>query len=1534
MNGERGTLDGLVSQLSAVLAPLAGLTEAGAPDFVARLGLPLTDAQAKAIAPALSTTTGSFGVLIEVLRELQVAIDAEQWDRVLEQVLRAGAQISTVIAGFDGLTSALASLGLPAADLANLPRRMSNLLLADFLGGERGVPELLEFLGILVRTDHNVGVIDPQRPFYTDNEFHLDRISGWLREPNAQLAALYDWGGPGFDGKKILSIVDRLAAHAGLPSLYDPAATPPTVDLLFALLTPRTANPSGITVALPQGLARSTVERQGQRWTLTAGLDADVPADTALVLAPGRVTIEPPDGMAISATANAVYSYLREPGDPLVLLSLPGGSRITAEQLDASAVLKASPDGAVSVTLGAALRRGKVLITFGDADGFITTILGSLRVESQFELGARFSLADGLRFDGSAGLEVQLGAHTSLGPVDISAVTLLVGISGGALSIGLAADLKATLGPITGLVQGLGTEIPLALAEGNKGNLGPIDVRPRFKPPTGVGLSLDLDVVRGGGFLYFNPDRREYGGALELELAGFIDVKAIGLITTRMPDGSKGFSLIIMLTAEFGGGGLQLGYGFTLLAVGGLIGLNRAMNLTALAEGVRSGAIESIMFPRDVVANAPRILSDLRAFFPPEQGTFLIGPMAKIGWGTPALITVSVGVIIEIPGNVAIVGVLRCILPAKELPLLVLQVNFVGAIEFDKERLWFFAELFDSRILFMTIEGGMGLLVGWGAADLVLTVGGFHPSYRPPPLPFPVPRRLSVDILNQPLGRIRVSGYFAVTSNTVQFGAQAELVLGFDDFGLEGHISFDALFRFSPFAFAIAIAASISLKAFGVSLFSVHLHFVLEGPAPWRARGRGSISLLFFEISADFDITWGENHNPTLPPIDVLPLLSNEIGKVEGWQTTLPTGGNRALVNLQTLAQTDDLVLHPLGTLVVRQRSIPLGVRLDRVGAQRPRDGKLFSLAPAPDSGLVRVSVTDDKFAMAQFQDMDDAAKLSRPAFEDQDAGIELTAAQGTLASARVVRRSARYELIVVDSKSRTQAAAEAHGIAAARGFAAAHGTAEAHGIAAANAAPAPRLYRVSPAVFNQLLDGSSTSRSPLSQREATIRQPFPVTDTVQVTPTRFVIAHVRNNTQSFPPDAAGIPTTASFRSQSTASDALAGWISADHRLAGKLHVIPDSEAALAPAVSGTWAGAAAVPITAAFGASADAAVRLDSGRILLAGGADAGGTPLADTVLFDPVTGAWSATGELVTARRTHSLTKLADGRVLIAGGRTADAPDGVTSIEVYNPVDGAWTATPDAMSARSGHSATLLKTGEVLVAGGTGLTSTLSSAELFDPSTGDWAPAGPMTVPRSGHQAVLLPSGRVLVIGGTLATGRGDAALAYCELYNPATDTWTATGDLSTPRVGHQGTVLRDGCVLVTGGDSPGRPARAPFRAGSLDTAELYDPATGVWTPVADMPGGRIRHRGVLLPTGRVLVLGGTSGPTYNAGFPHAMTYDPDSGVWTTTGGLTVGRWDFAAVVLADGRILAAGGRTRSGAAAPAGVDVLTATAEIFTP
>ncbi|MCE3555575.1 hypothetical protein LWC33_29540 [Pseudonocardia sp. RS11V-5] len=1496
------------------------------------------------ITAARNTIVGMTGQLDGLIEQVAAAIEADDaagivaaGAAVITQIGRIGDAIPEFVSAVQSGGAALP--GITAAQITDLTtdlaRKITDLVLADLLELSPGAGAVLTVLGIVDRTPDPGDPTDPTRPPRDVVAVHLDRVLPALTNPVAHLKMLYGWGGA-LDVVRLLTVLEGVLARLGLPVLLLPGGngTPPQLQAFGLDLQP---TPDGTGLALSLVL-RASVDTtfdfpvSPPAWTAHVAMHGELDAGTS-----GR--LQPPFDVSI-ATPNAqltgavTVGLTAKPADPLVVLGQAGGSRLEFAELSVDAGLALTFDPGTgsftaAPTAAGEITGGKLVIDTSSGDGFVATLLGGARIDSDFGVGFGFAPDTGLKFHGSGALEIAVPVHVELGPIEIQTVYLAAKINGAAVPVELSAGLSAHMGPITASVDRLGVVVNLGFPPGG-GNIGPADVAFAFKPPNGVGLELKAGLVAGGGYLYADPDRGEYAGALELEFAQFLALKAIGLITTRMPDGSRGFSLLGVITAEFGGTGIQLGYGFTLLGVGGILGLNRGVNLQALAEGVRTGAVESVMFPTDVVANAPRILSDLRAFFPPQQGTFLIGPMAKIGWGTPTLVSVSLGVVIEIPGNTAILGVLKVVLPTEELALLVLQVDFAGALEFDKQRLWFVAELFDSRILTMTLSGGMGLLVAWGdSPDVVLTVGGFHPSYMAPPLPFPVPDRLSVDILNQPNMLIRVSGYFAVTSNTVQFGATAQLRLGFDDFGIEGHLSFDALFQFSPFRFVISISAGMSLKAFGVGLFSIDLQFQLEGPSPWRAHGRGSVGLLFFEISADFDIAWGEARDTTLTPVDVLPLLANELSKLEGWRTQLPAG-RTPLVTLRTLPPTNQLVLHPLGTLIVRQRAVPLDIRVDKIGGQRAHDGKRFSVTPAPGSGLRQVSVAAEKFAIAQFQDLTDAQKLSLPSYGDQDAGVELAGATGMVASARVVRRSARFEMIVLDSRGRASASL-VRTPTDARPRTAAPRAAVGAGV------PAPRkLTSVSPAVYRQLLAGSSTSRSPLSRQDADRRQPFAAQDTIRLSDQRFIVAYVRNNVQAFPPSAARLPTTdaggaavATFRSQAAAADALADWVARLPNLAGTLHVIPAADASVPLAVPGTWSTAGGLPAPTA-GAPA---VRLASGRVLLAGGA---GAPSA-AALFDPVANLWTAAGPLHTGRENHAAVLLADGRPAVLGGRAGDP---LASVEVYNATADTWSTLGTGLhTARHGHSATVLADGRVLVAGGTGArgptgSAALASAEILDPATDTWTSAAPMHDARSGHEAVLLQDGRVLVVGGALLTGGPRRPMAYCELFDPTTGTWAPTGELATARISHQATLLADGTVLVTGGD-PAGDQHGRIRADSLNSAEQYDPTTGQWTPVAPMPGPFGRHRAVLLRTGLVLISGGTSGPTFTAGYRAAATYNPGSGRWTATGALADGRWAHTVVELADGRIVVTGGvHTAAPAAVGPASPVFAAGTEIFTP
>jgi hypothetical protein len=864
---------------------------------------------------------------------------------------------------------------------------------------------------------------DPANPLSRDHvrrALKLDRVKQLINDPVAHYQSVFKWGDAAFNPDNIFDLYasffdDEFDVETGIS-----AGDPFLRHGLLRLARDRTTNPPSLGLALTASLSEGFETRLPVNDNWGFGLKTSLLATGSLtgrVSPPFALTLNPPTG---SITGELRTFFNRNPeAQPFDIIGGTGLLSLSATDFKVGVGAKASWDGAQTATfqplLFADLEGATLKIGTSDSDSFIGNLLASADIKGEFDIGLEWTPNEGLRVKASGGVEIALPLHLQLGPITLETLYFILKIgSDGTLSFEISTAISGKLGPLSAAVDRLGAQLDLRFAENSDADFGPFDLALKFKPPNGIGLGIDAGVVKGGGYVYLDFEKGEYAGALELTISNFLSLKAIALINTKLPGGQPGFSMLIIITAEFSPG-FQLGYGFVLAGVGGLLGLNRAVVLDALAQGVRTGAANNILFPTNVIENAPKIISDLKVIFPPEEGTFLIGPMAKIGWGTPVLISLSLGVIIEIPGNIVILGRLRLNLPTEETALVLLQVTFIGAIEFDKRRIWFFASLFESRVLFITLDGEMGLLMDFSDnPNFVLSVGGFHPRYTAPPLPFPSPKRISLNIINESYARVRVEGYFAVTTNSVQFGAKAEMFFGFDALSVDGHLTFDALIRFSPLYFIVEISSGFTVKVFGVGVWGVRLKGSLEGPAPWRVRGSASISLLFWDIDVDVDETFGERNNDTLPPISVMPLLKGEVEKAANWVAGLPPSG-QLFTNLRKLEDPAALVLHPVGTLKIGQRAVPLNLKIDKVGNQKASDVSEVKFEVAA-TGLGVSGNTRESFARAQFQDIDDAQKLSKPSFEKLDNGVELAATGGQWSAGPGADRNVRYETIILDT--------------------------------------------------------------------------------------------------------------------------------------------------------------------------------------------------------------------------------------------------------------------------------------------------------------------------------------------------------------------------------------------------------------------------------------------------------------------------------------------------------------------------------------
>ena len=341
-----------------------------------------------------------------------------------------------------------------------------------------------------------------------------------------------------------------------------------------------------------------------------------------------------------------------------------------------------------------------------------------------------------------------------------------------------------------------------------------------------------------------------------------------------------------------------------------------------------------------------------------------------------------------------------------------------------------------------------------------------------------------------------------------------------------------------------------------------------------------------------------------------------------------------------------------------------------------------------------------------------------------------------------------------------------------------------------------------------------------------------------------------------------------------------------------------------------TWSPAGSLATGRAFFAAA-----LVGGKVLVTGGLSGNGETVLDSAeLFDPATSSWSSAGRLPTRRAEHTAIVLRDGRALFLGGGPTSASTASRTVDAYDPSTGRWVGVAWPRTARRTPVVALLHNGEVLLAGGLG--SPDRTAEIYRPGVTGWAPVASMNVPRHDFATVLLRDGRVLVAGGFQGPAVRTAPTATAEIYDPTSDTWTRLPDMSARRSRTRAALLPDGRVLVAGGVPVWD---APFT--TLDSAEIFDPATATWQPAASMSAPRyVQTMTLLCEHDRVLAAGGWNGSPFATGLesvPTAELYAPGVNQWSSAPGMAF-RHHHSATLLLDGRVLvAAGNRGSSGLA-----------------
>ena len=936
---------------------------------------------------------GDVAAEIAVLKDL-LESDDDQAMVQLTYVLLSLAATDSVRIRVPAVYSTARALLFLAQDVESLvaidPARLLRQLRGEDLPSGEAMAQRIAFAGALVLQlldglidgKDNPESADPEKPG------HVDIFSGWdlapeSVTPKADLlllrATTFDIGRVDGTGGRLFATILYVPPEHGGPGVF--------LSLGGALELDRVIGQTHVKFEAGVG--------DGFNLFIPIGDDA---MDTA-----AQVLGDPVPFLRLTAGAG-------KPDEPALRIGDPDSTRLDIYETELAVEVRAD-DAAVR----AAVRNAELVVVPGSEDGFLAAIVGD-GAKVRLTLGF---IADskGFRLDGGTKLSATLPVGRSIaGLLTVHHVEIALGPSstGGDLGLEVSGAFTATLGPFTAVVDRLGFRLDLDRRE--DANLGLFHVEPSFKPPSGIGLRLDAGVVKGGGYLFTDPANHEYAGALELEVFSWT-VKAIGVLTHR-PGG--GWSLLLFVYAQFPP--YPLPFGFTLNGIGGLAGVQHGVDLVQLSAGMKTKAFDDILFPADPVGDAPRIINRLRTLFPVTPRALTIGLMVDIGYGTPRFLYIRLGIIVQADNvfgsgtgdfaiaRIVLIGQVKVALgPTKSDPdqaVVRLIVDILGFWDWADKRYGFMARLRDSRLGPVDVTGGLGVFGEYGAHPrFILAAGGFNPRFKD------VPAEMggALDRLGAGFkvgsAELKITGYFAITPGTVQAGLDVSAKGKVGPVGFKGSIGFDVIVHHDDD------------RTHFIADFHVTLRDQLQGTHPVvgeggrGARGAGRLARR------------REDH-----------LLDPVVGRLEALDRLVGRGpaaqrdhDRRPRVAGRRARQPIELVGAAAVCPASRWRPWP------RTGA-RPRRSPTRSGGSSSSSGSCRSASTSrasarvasagpnrfdpiavtvgghgltpplvqEHFARAQFVEMSDDEKLTRPSFEALDAGVAFSSEAFTVPSVAI----------------------------------------------------------------------------------------------------------------------------------------------------------------------------------------------------------------------------------------------------------------------------------------------------------------------------------------------------------------------------------------------------------------------------------------------------------------------------------------------------------------------------------------------------
>ncbi len=994
-------------------------------DLVNELGFEL--APGAAMPNGISGLGGDINTLIEDAGTLFDAGEPELSDVV--SFMNRTAEMTAALAQVPGHLSAVVT------EATGAPGQLFQDLLDNMLYGylRRRSPGLLKLLHLLAVIELEPHAAADRGRSYLIYRFNWAALGDLFRDSGQWARTYYKWGGEDFDSATLLSRLGDVFDHLGLISfarpmprnmmasyldLPDPPSDsdfpdpPPTLYELpvFRLgrylpsltdnaprgsvgvmgLPAETAGQKGLAlIPYLQGAIDSTF-LVGDSTTLNVTSAGGLEGGFGFKLFPNGLAVH--NGITGEVSVDLELQRAAADGeDSIILFGAADATRLQAEALLLSlgGSIGTSPDDRDFYIAGGA--EGLSLIISPGEDGLLSSVLSDDVVVSAGDLLLGWRLGKGIYFESGGTLGVEIPLQLNFADVlRIHRLGIEVGFADATtLSAWVNGDL--TIGPLFLGAEGLG--INLSLEEAESGLLGNYDIDVGLRLPTGYAAALTSDIITGGGALFKTDDG--YRGALSLKFQTF-GLSAFGILTTKMPDGAEGFSFLVSIFGEFE---VQLGYGFILTGLGGIIGVHRTADVEALRDALYAGNLNTILFPPAPIEDASLILNTLDTVFPARQGQYLFGPAAKLAWGTGVpLIEGKIAVILELgeEKRLVILGAVGLNLPNPNKAIIALNLDFLGVIDFTYGRVSFDAALTHSTILTWPVSGEMAMRTGWGP-DIynVVSFGGFHPAFDAPANVLSL-QRMSINFgSNNP--QVTITAYQAVTANSFQMGANLTIYAKGPEIFLLGQVAakgwagFDALIYFNPFRFDVHLYAGLELLIDGSVECGINADLKLTGPNSYYISGKVWITVFGLDVKIGITHRWGGKKSEDTLTANPLTMLLDTLGRTAEMEA-VDTAYLQTGVSFAASGADEATPIDPVSGLRFVQRALPLNTALQKLGeAQITGPYDTFDLI-FEDHGGAALEATDLEleFVRGQYFDLSEDEKLRGEVTRSYKGGVEI----------------------------------------------------------------------------------------------------------------------------------------------------------------------------------------------------------------------------------------------------------------------------------------------------------------------------------------------------------------------------------------------------------------------------------------------------------------------------------------------------------------------------------------------------------------